>query len=119
MYPGGNVIRVTPTLSTDAYADNDILFLTTEIPNAVSNRGGVSNIVDISLHSKTIVELDMDIIFMEEQIDYGSINAYSSATELCSIFSQLNIGIPLRSRLKFGDTEFLPAGEDHSGTRFS
>tara|TARA_R110002110_G_scaffold328892_1_gene540413 strand:- start:5 stop:517 length:513 start_codon:yes stop_codon:yes gene_type:complete len=81
MYPAGNVIRVTPTLSTDAYADNDILFLTTEIPGAVSDRGGVSNIVDISVHSKTVVELDMDIIFMEEQVDYGSINAYSSATD--------------------------------------
>ena len=81
MFPGGNVIRVTPTLDTSAYADNDILFVTTEIPNAVSSRGGVSNIVDISVHSKTIVELDMDIIFMEEKVDYGSINAYSSATD--------------------------------------
>ena len=26
MYPGGNVIRVTPTLSTDAYAANDVIF---------------------------------------------------------------------------------------------
>ena len=29
------VIRVTPTLSTDAYANGDVLFTTTEIPNAV------------------------------------------------------------------------------------
>ena len=45
--------------------------------------------------------------------------AYSNATEPCATFSQLNIGIPLRSRLKFGDTEFSPAGEDHSDTKFS
>jgi len=41
-FPGGNVVRVTPTLTTDAYEQGDVLFLATKIPGAVSNRGGVS-----------------------------------------------------------------------------
>ena len=41
-YPGGTIVRVTPTLTTDAYSAGDALFLATKIPGAVSNRGGVS-----------------------------------------------------------------------------
>ena len=41
-YPGGTIVRVTPTLTTDAYSVGDALFLATKIPGAVSNRGGVS-----------------------------------------------------------------------------
>ena len=40
---------------------------------------------------------------------------YSNATESEDTFSQLNMGSPLISRLKFGDTEFSPAGDDQSG----
>ena len=39
------VVRVTPTRSTTAYADGDVLFLTTEIPNAVLESGGCSKLV--------------------------------------------------------------------------
>ena len=48
MYPGGNVIRVTPTMLLAAYADGDA-GITAEIPNAVSNRGGVSELVGVSM----------------------------------------------------------------------
>ena len=41
-FPGGNIIRVTPELSTDAYGNTEVLFNPTEIPNAVAYRGGVS-----------------------------------------------------------------------------
>ena len=49
MYPGGNIIRITPTISATAYDAGDVLFLTTEIPNAVSNRGGVSKLISVTM----------------------------------------------------------------------
>ena len=39
---------------------------------------------------------------------------YSRATVFSPTFIQLNIGDPLRSRLKLGETEFCPAGDDQS-----
>ena len=66
-YPGGNIIRVTPTLSTDAYAQNDVLTNATEIPNAVSSRGGVSKLINISILNQNTDDLDVDIVFMQLQ----------------------------------------------------
>ena len=34
------IIRVQPTLSTDAYAQYDVLFTATAIPDAVEGNGG-------------------------------------------------------------------------------
>ena len=34
------IIRVSPTLSTDAYAEDDVLFTATEITDAVIGLGG-------------------------------------------------------------------------------
>ena len=39
------IIRVTPTLSTDAYAQGDVLFVATEIPDAVIGLGGCPKLV--------------------------------------------------------------------------
>ena len=39
------IIRVTPTLSTSEYADGDVLFQMTEIPNAVKEDGGTSKML--------------------------------------------------------------------------
>ena len=73
-FPGGNIIRVTPTLSTDAYANNDVFFNATEIPNAVSNRGGVSRLVSFSILNEDDVAHDIDIVFMQVQTNLGTIN---------------------------------------------
>ena len=75
MYPGGNIIRVTPTLDTNAYGDNEVLFDATEIPNAVSSRGGVSKLIAISIISQGTDQLDLDIVFMQVQKNLGTINA--------------------------------------------
>ena len=52
MYPGGNIITITPTISGTAYDAGDVLFLTTEIPNAVSSRGGVSKLLSVTMVKK-------------------------------------------------------------------
>ena len=69
------VIRVTPTLSTDAYADNDVLFDTIEIPNAVIGNGGCSKLISVSIVSQNTTLVDMDIVFMQESTNLGTINA--------------------------------------------
>ena len=74
MYPGGNIIRVTPTLSTDAYAAGDVLFTATEIPNAVSSRGGVSKLTAMFILSQDTEDMDTNFIFSEGNTALGTIN---------------------------------------------
>jgi len=69
------VIRVTPTLSTDTYAAGDVLFATTEIPNAVLGLGGTSKLIGISIFNEDNAANDMDIVFMQVDKDLGTINA--------------------------------------------
>tara|TARA_X000001388_G_scaffold69051_1_gene57298 strand:- start:1764 stop:2276 length:513 start_codon:yes stop_codon:yes gene_type:complete len=82
-YPGGNIIRVTPTLSTDAYAASDVLFNFIEIPNAVSNRGGTSMlkamyVVDYSDTSS----IDYKMFFAENNSsELGTINATANISD--------------------------------------
>ena len=76
MYPGGNVIRVTPTLDTDAIsADNVVLFDATEIPNAVASRGGVSKIIGLTILNEDDVQHDIDLVFMQVQTNLGTQNS--------------------------------------------
>ena len=76
MYPGGNIVRVTPTLSTDAYAQNDVLFNPTEVKNAVSNRGGVSRLINAYiLDQSDVADSDIYIILTTGSTVLGSLNA--------------------------------------------
>ena len=45
--------RVTPTITGVTYANNDILFDTTEIPNAVETAGGGSKLINMTITSKS------------------------------------------------------------------
>ena len=45
-------IRVTPTITGVQYSSNDILFDTTEIPDAVATPGGASKLINITINSK-------------------------------------------------------------------
>ena len=75
MYPGGNIIRVTPTLDTSTYDANDVLFASTEIPNAVSSRGGVSKLLGVTILNKDDAANDMNLVFTEKQVDLGTVGA--------------------------------------------
>ena len=68
------VLRVSPTLSTDAYADNDVFFNATEIPNAVIGNGGCSKLIGVTILNEDDVAHDIDIIFMQKETDLGTIN---------------------------------------------
>jgi len=69
-----SVIRVSPTLDTSAYADNDIFFNSTEIPSAVIGNGGASKLVGITILNEDDSAHDIDIIFMQKSTDLGTIN---------------------------------------------
>ena len=73
-YSRYSVIRVTPTLDTSAYANNDVFFNSTEIPNAVVGDGGASKLIGITILNEDDSAHDIDIIFMQKSTDLGTIN---------------------------------------------
>ena len=78
MYPGGNTVRVTPTVVAGETADNDVMFNATEIPNAVSNRGGCSKLTNITIIDNDAEKVDMDLIFMQVQTNFGTADSASN-----------------------------------------
>ena len=42
MYPGGNLVKISPTVLASAYTAGDVIFVKNEIKNAVPSRGGCS-----------------------------------------------------------------------------
>ena len=73
-YSRYSVIRVTPTLDTSAYANNDVFFNSTEIPNAVVGDGGASKLIGITILNEDDSAHDIDIVFMQKSTDLGTIN---------------------------------------------
>ena len=69
-----SVIRVTPTLDTGAYADDDVFFNSTEIPSAVIGNGGASKLIGLTILNEDDVAHDIDIVFMQKSTDLGTIN---------------------------------------------
>ena len=75
------VIRITPTITGDTYANNDILFTTTEIPNAVSSRGDCSKLVGAMISSKSNSLFDLEMFFCEVNQSVGSANAERNVSD--------------------------------------
>ena len=80
-YPGGNLVRVTPTVVVGQTADNDVMFNATEIPNAVSSRGGCSKLTNITIIENDAEQVDMDLFFMQVQTNFGTADAASDITD--------------------------------------
>jgi len=83
MYPGGHIVRVSPTLSTDAYAQGDVLFNLTEIKDAVPSRGGASILRSIFMVDYSDAgNNDIQIIFTEKNTtELGSVNATANISD--------------------------------------
>ena len=79
----GKVIRVSPTISASAYADTEILFNLTEIPNAVSVPGGTSRLTGVSWFlNKEGVDPVFDVLFFEKNTTaLGTLNAAVDGTD--------------------------------------
>jgi hypothetical protein len=74
-----NIITVTPTVSLDAYAQDDVLFTSCEIPNAVLGEGGVSKLIHmfvLDTDDQAAAEAD-DVLyfFTQKSTAFGTINA--------------------------------------------
>ena len=70
-----DVLRVTPTISGDTYANNDILWDSTEITDAVLGNGGSSLLINAMIVSKSLSLFDCEIFFMARSQSIGTINA--------------------------------------------
>ena len=68
------IIRVTPTLDTSQYAQGDVLFTATEIPNAVREVGGCSKLVGAYIFDKLDSSSDITFVFSEGNTALGAIN---------------------------------------------
>ena len=75
------IIRVTPTLSTDAYAQGDVLFTATEIPRAVLEKGGCSKLVNAYIMDQDRDTYDLDLIFTEKNTAIGTLNATADISD--------------------------------------
>ena len=76
------IIRVTPTLSTDAYALGDVLFTATEIENAVLEDGGSSKLIGMYiLDFADVADSDAYFIFTEGSTALGTINDTAGITD--------------------------------------
>tara|TARA_Y100001963_G_scaffold117143_1_gene162955 strand:- start:72 stop:572 length:501 start_codon:yes stop_codon:yes gene_type:complete len=80
-FPGGNVIRVKPTLDTSAYSAADLLFDKVEIPNFASSRGGASELVSISIHYDGSTDVDLTLMFFQNSTSLGA-NANDAASDI-------------------------------------
>ena len=74
-------VRVTPTITGVQYANNDILFDTTEIPNAVSRAGGGSKLINMTITSKSASLFDCIFYFWQVNQSMGTVNAARSISD--------------------------------------
>ena len=68
------VIRVTPVVVAGTTDNNDVMFASTEIPNAVLSPGGSSKLIGITIIDYDVEAHDMDLVFMQVSTDLGTIN---------------------------------------------
>ena len=74
-------IRVTPTITGVQYSNNDILFDTTEIPDAVAYPGGASKLINITINSKSASLFDLQLWFFQVNQSVGTVNAAWSMSD--------------------------------------
>tara|TARA_Y100001963_G_scaffold3266_1_gene4334 strand:- start:1162 stop:1677 length:516 start_codon:yes stop_codon:yes gene_type:complete len=74
-YSKYSIVRVTPTMDAGtAYANGDVLFNSTEIPDAVIGNGGCSKLVAVFLNNHKDSSFNFDIVFTEKQVNLGTRN---------------------------------------------
>ena len=75
------IIRVTPTLSTDAYAQGDVVFTATEIADAVIGLGGCSKLIRAYVIDKSDNSDNITFVFSEGNTALGTINATADISD--------------------------------------
>ena len=80
MKSGFYIVEFTPVLPTDAYSANDILFISTEIPNAIS-KGSSVRLASLVVYDADDEEADIDFFFTDEEISTAAANAAEANTD--------------------------------------
>ena len=76
------IIRVTPTLDPNPYAEGDVLFTATEIPGATMGLGECSKLIAVYCLSQAHGNADdLDVYFTEGTTALGSINATANISD--------------------------------------
>jgi hypothetical protein len=99
-----SVIQVTPTLDTDAYADDDVLFVSTEVK--LPHRH--CKVLSVSAIWNDTEALNEDVVLMffkENTNDLGTINTAASIS-----------GAQLKANVFLGATRLVSSGETSLGT---
>ena len=77
-----SVIRVTPTITADAVGSGEVLFTTTEIPNAVLGNGGCSKLIGVWVLSQSgAVQKDISLVFLQKNTSIGTVNETPSISD--------------------------------------
>ena len=80
-YSSYKIIDVTPTLRTDEYSQNDVLFNKVEIPNAVLGNGGCAELINITVTNDKAAWKAIDVIIFQEN---QSVEAAGAAFDITS-----------------------------------
>ena len=70
-----NVITITPTLDTAAYAAGDVLFNPVEIVSAVRVNAGACTLLSVHILDKADQGENFELVFLDSNINLGTINA--------------------------------------------
>ena len=76
------VIRVTPTITAASVGAGEVLFTTTEIPNAVLGNGGCSKLIGVLVLSQSgAVQKDISLVFLQKNTSIGTVNETPSISD--------------------------------------
>lgn len=76
-----DLIDFTPVLDTSAYADNDVLFIATEIPNFFRVAGGRAKLVSCSVFDAADQGTDISLFLTTNSTTPGTINGAIAAAD--------------------------------------
>ena len=105
------IIDVTPTLRTDEYAQNDVLFNKVEIPGAVVGNGGCSELINITVTSEKAAWKEIDVIIFEENqsLDAGGDALSVSAADGTAAKMLGCVNLPAAGNIDLGNFTFSNA----------
>ena len=73
MYPGGNLVKISPTVLAAAYTAGDVIFAKTEIKNAVPSRGGCSLLHGLTAFlENSASDDDLTFLFFDNDTTLGA-----------------------------------------------
>ena len=82
MYPGGNVIKITPTIVADDNADNDVAFNWVELKSASISKGIATKLQSISMYDADDSASGLEFVFCRGSFTGGVTSAPTTAQNL-------------------------------------